>query len=67
MNLARRLRRLLPPRPELPNGEPLTAATVGRAVGALLPEGAIVSDESVSSAKPSGRTSRAPRCTIIFR
>jgi acetolactate synthase-1/2/3 large subunit len=36
-------------RPVLPVGEPLTAARVGRAVGALLPEGAIVSDESVSS------------------
>ena len=40
------------PRPDLPNGEPLTAATVGRAVGALLPEGAIISDESVSSSEP---------------
>jgi acetolactate synthase-1/2/3 large subunit len=38
-------------RPELPAGEPLTAATVGRAVGALLPEGAIVADETVSSAE----------------
>jgi acetolactate synthase-1/2/3 large subunit len=39
------------PRPDLPNGEPLTAATVGRAVGALLPEGAVISDESVSSSE----------------
>jgi acetolactate synthase-1/2/3 large subunit len=39
------------PRPEAPVGEPLTAATVGRAVAALLPEGAIVADESVSSAE----------------
>ena len=39
------------PRPELPTGEPLTAATIGRTLGALLPEGAIVSDESVSSAE----------------
>jgi len=39
------------PRPELPAGDPLTAATVGRAIGALLPEGAIISDESVSSAE----------------
>jgi acetolactate synthase I/II/III large subunit len=39
------------PRPELPTGEPLNAGTLGRAVGALLPEGAIVSDESVSSAE----------------
>ena len=38
-------------RPELPAGEPLTAATIGRAVGALLPEGAIVADETVSSAE----------------
>ncbi len=36
--------------PELPAGAgPLTAETVGRAVAALLPEGAIVSDETVSS------------------
>jgi acetolactate synthase-1/2/3 large subunit len=40
------------PRPELPHGAPLTAATVGQAVGALLPDGAIISDESVSSAEP---------------
>ena len=39
------------PPPELPAGEPLTAATLGRAVGALLPEGAIISDEAVSSAE----------------
>jgi acetolactate synthase-1/2/3 large subunit len=38
-----------PPRPALPSGEPLTAAAVGRTVGALMPEGAIVSDETVSS------------------
>ena len=37
------------PRPGLPSGEPLTAGTIGRTLGALLPEGAIVSDESVSS------------------
>jgi acetolactate synthase-1/2/3 large subunit len=40
------------PRPDLPRGEPLTASAVGRTVGALLPEGAIVSDESVSSSEP---------------
>jgi acetolactate synthase-1/2/3 large subunit len=40
------------PRTELPGCEPLTAATVGQAVGALLPEGAIISDESVSSSEP---------------
>jgi acetolactate synthase I/II/III large subunit len=40
------------PRPDLPTGQPLTADTLGRAVGALLPDGAIISDESVSSAEP---------------
>jgi acetolactate synthase-1/2/3 large subunit len=39
------------PRPEPPSGEPLTAATIGRTIGALLPEGAIISDEGVSSAE----------------
>jgi acetolactate synthase-1/2/3 large subunit len=38
-----------PPRPVLPRGEPLTPATVARAVAALAPEGAIVSDETVSA------------------
>jgi acetolactate synthase I/II/III large subunit len=38
----------LPP-PALPGGETLTAATVGQAIGALLVEGTIISDESVSS------------------
>lgn len=37
------------PRPALPGAGPLTTAAVGRAVGALLPEAAILSDESVSS------------------
>jgi acetolactate synthase-1/2/3 large subunit len=37
------------PRPDLPNGQPLTAAAIGMTVGALAPEGAILSDESVSS------------------
>jgi acetolactate synthase-1/2/3 large subunit len=37
-----------PARPVLPGGEALTAAAVARAVGALAPEGAIFSDESVS-------------------
>lgn len=40
------------PPPELPTGEALTASTVGRVVGALLPDGAIISDESVSSSEP---------------
>jgi acetolactate synthase-1/2/3 large subunit len=35
----------------LPHGEALNAGTLGRAVGALLPDGAIVSDEAVSSAE----------------
>ena len=39
----------VPPRPTLPSGEPLTAAAVGRAVSALVPEGVIFSDETVSS------------------
>lgn len=37
------------PRPDLPGGEPLTADAIGRTVGALVPEGAIFSDEAVSS------------------
>jgi acetolactate synthase-1/2/3 large subunit len=37
------------PRPDLPGAGPLTAAAVGETVGALLPEAAIVSDETVSS------------------
>jgi acetolactate synthase-1/2/3 large subunit len=36
-------------RPALPSGERLTAAAIGGTLGALLPEGAIVSDEAVSS------------------
>ncbi|MBI4876102.1 MAG: acetolactate synthase large subunit [Acidobacteria bacterium] len=38
-----------PARPALPAGAPLTAETAGMTLGALLPEGAIVSDEMVSS------------------
>jgi acetolactate synthase I/II/III large subunit len=38
-----------PPPPALPSGGPLTAALLGRVVGALAPEGAIISDETVSS------------------
>jgi acetolactate synthase-1/2/3 large subunit len=37
------------PRPALPGDEPLTADAAGRTVGALAPEGAIFSDETVSS------------------
>jgi acetolactate synthase-1/2/3 large subunit len=41
-----------PPPSELPSGAaPLTAGAIGRAVAALLPEGAIVSDEMVSSSE----------------
>ncbi len=49
--LARREAAAQPPpaRPALPAGAALTAETVGMAVGALLPEGAIISDELVSS------------------
>ena len=36
-------------RARLPAGGPLTAETIGMTIGALLPEGAIVSDEMVSS------------------
>jgi acetolactate synthase-1/2/3 large subunit len=36
-------------RPALPKGEPLTVAAVARTVGSLAPEGAIFSDETVSS------------------
>ncbi|MDP2997878.1 MAG: acetolactate synthase large subunit [Bryobacterales bacterium] len=39
-------------RPALPTGAPLTATTVGIAIGALLPEGVILSDEMVSSGEP---------------
>ena len=39
------------PPPELPRGESLSVSAVGQTVGALLPEGAIVSDEAVSSAE----------------
>ena len=40
-----------PSRPELPAEQSLTAAAVGRIVGALLPDDAIVSDEAVSSSE----------------
>jgi acetolactate synthase I/II/III large subunit len=48
-------------RPDLPTGE-LTAEAVARALGALLPEGAIVSDEgNTSSLFAPGLTAGAPR------
>ena len=40
-----------PTRPTLPAGERLTAAAIGRTVAALIPEGAIISDESISSSE----------------
>jgi acetolactate synthase-1/2/3 large subunit len=47
--------------PPLPNG-PLDAAAVCQAVGAVLPEGAIVSDEAITSgAALPGTTAGAPR------
>ncbi len=54
-------RRPTPERPDRPTGE-LTAATIAQAVGALLPEGAIVSDEANTSGLfvPSA-TAGAPR------
>ena len=55
-----------PPRPVLPAGEPLSAAAVGRAVGALLPEGAIVSDESRFLQRADLAAPRAPPGTTIF-
>jgi len=41
--------RSVAPRSVLPSGEPLTPVTVARTVGALSPEGAVFSDETVSS------------------
>ncbi len=38
----------VPARPALPAGEPLTASAIGRALAALVPEGVIFSDETVS-------------------
>jgi acetolactate synthase-1/2/3 large subunit len=49
------------PRPERPTGE-LTAESIARAIGALLPEGAIVSDEANTSGTfLPGYTAGAPR------
>jgi acetolactate synthase-1/2/3 large subunit len=48
-------------RPNLPDAGPLTADALGQAIGALLPEGAIVSDESNTSGLfISGATAGAP-------
>ena len=38
-------------RPTLPAGETLTAAAIGRTIGALMPEDVIISDESISSSE----------------
>lgn len=40
-----------PVRATVPKGEELTAAAIGRTIAALMPEGAIVSDESISSSE----------------
>jgi acetolactate synthase-1/2/3 large subunit len=50
-----------PERPALPEPGPLTADAIGRALGALLPEGAIVSDEMVSSGERVWPWLAAPR------
>lgn len=48
-------------RPEPPDSGPLTAEALGRAIGALLPEGAIVTDESNTSGLfVAGATAGAP-------
>jgi acetolactate synthase-1/2/3 large subunit len=38
-------------RPELPRGTPLNADTIGHVLGALIPEGAIIADESVTTGR----------------
>jgi acetolactate synthase-1/2/3 large subunit len=38
-------------RPDLPSGQPLTADTIGLVLGALIPEGAIMADESVTTGR----------------
>jgi acetolactate synthase I/II/III large subunit len=54
------------PSTNLPHGAALTPETVGMAVAALLPEGAIVSDEMVSSGEPvwTQLGSSAPHCFL---
>jgi acetolactate synthase-1/2/3 large subunit len=48
-------------RPDAPDSGPLTAEALGRAIGALLPEGAVVTDESNTSGLfISGATAGAP-------
>jgi acetolactate synthase-1/2/3 large subunit len=49
---AARMQRVERQRPELPSGSRLTPVEIGQAIAALLPEGAIVSDEAVSSGEP---------------
>jgi acetolactate synthase-1/2/3 large subunit len=38
-----------PARPAFPHGAPLTPDTIGQVIAALLPEGAVISDEALSS------------------
>ncbi|HLI10419.1 MAG TPA: acetolactate synthase large subunit [Alphaproteobacteria bacterium] len=40
-----------PPRPPLPSGGPITSEAIAATLGALLPEGAIVCDESVTTGR----------------
>lgn len=49
---ARRWRPVTAARPEPPRDTPLTAAAIGRAIAALMPAEAILSDEMVSSSEP---------------
>ncbi|HYZ28648.1 MAG TPA: acetolactate synthase large subunit [Thermoleophilaceae bacterium] len=57
--------RLQPARPERPTGE-LTADKVCQAIGAVLPEGAIVSDEAQTSGVTlAGHTAGAPRHDLL--
>ncbi len=41
----------VPPRPELPTSGPLGDDTIGRVLGALIPEGAVVCDESLTTGR----------------
>lgn len=52
-------------RPELPRGAPLTLEAIGRTIGALLPDGAIISDEMISSAESVWPWLAAPRHSVL--
>jgi len=52
-------------RPELPRGAPLTPEAIGRTVGALLPDGAIISDEAISSGERIWPWLAAPRHSAL--